>query len=594
VLVSGLLTATSVITGERIHHRKTPQIVYLPVTLLNARCDAVSRDWQSAGSLERARMTVHAVGKSNSLQTESPGAGSVAPPDLSEPGTDHGLVVPPRVPLPMAVIAALALAKLALHLATNAQYGYHRDELYYLASGYHPALGYVDFPPLTPMLARLDAQLLGNSPWTLRLLPSVVGASLVVLTALIARELGGGRRAQILAALAAATSLLLLGSNWLFQTVTFDELWWIATLYVFARSLRTGDARHWVAIGALLGLGLETKLTIVGLGIGLAAALIVTPLRGQLRTRWPWLGLLLALLLWTPNLAWQQLNGWPTLEFLRAHGEVIQAAVQGSISLNFDSGGMLAFVAFQPVLIGVVTLPLWVMGWYFLFRHPRWRPLGVASLVAFLLYLPVGKAYYPGPLIPMLFAAGCVQLEATADKRGWSRVTRVAATAMIVQALVALPLVIPVVPQSLLATFRLDQARKDYADTVGWPELVAQVAGVYQQLSPAEQSTTAIVAANYGEAGAIDLYGPGFDLPQALSPQLTFWYWKPSYVDAQIVITVGAQEPDVRQVFADVTRVGEVQAVDGVHNEEVGRAILLCRQPLVPLDEVWPLVRRFY
>src|SRR5262249_42692509 len=153
-------------------------------------------------------------------------------------------------------------------------------------------------------------------------------------------------------------------SNWLFQTVTFDELWWIATIYVFARLLRTGDARLWVVMGGLLGLGLETKLTIVGLGVGLAAALMVTPLRRQLRTRWPWVGLVLALVLWAPNLIWQQLNGWPTLEFLRGHGEVIQAAVQGSISLNFDSGGgLLAFVAFQPLLIGIVTLPLWAMGW---------------------------------------------------------------------------------------------------------------------------------------------------------------------------------------------------------------------------------------
>jgi 4-amino-4-deoxy-L-arabinose transferase-like glycosyltransferase len=283
--------------------------------------------------------------------------------------------------------------KLALHLATNGQYGYNRDELYYLASGNRPAFGYVDYPPIRALLARLDAQLLGNSPWMLRLLPSLVGVGLVVLVGLIARELGGGRRAQLLAALAALTSLLLLGSNWLFQTVTFDELWWIATIYVFARLLRTADARLWVAIGGLLGLGLETKLTIMGLGVGLAVALVLTPLRRQLLTRGPWLGLLVAVLLWAPNLVWQQLNGWPTLEFLRGHGEVIQAAVQGSISLNFDSGGVLAFFAFQPLLIGIVTLPLWLMGWYFLFRHARWRPLGFAALVAFLVYVPVGKAY---------------------------------------------------------------------------------------------------------------------------------------------------------------------------------------------------------
>jgi 4-amino-4-deoxy-L-arabinose transferase-like glycosyltransferase len=496
--------------------------------------------------------------------------------------------------MPVFVVGGLALGKLALHLATNGQYGYHRDELYYLASGNHLAFGYVDYPPITPLLARLDAQLLGNSPWLLRLLPSVVGAGLVLLVALIARELGGGRRAQLLAALAAATSLLLLASNWLFQTVTFDQFWWIATLYVFARLLRTGDLRLWVAIGGLLGLGLETKLTIVGLGVGLAVALIVTPLRRQLLTRWPWLGLLLALVLWAPNLIWQQLNGWPTLEFLRGHGEVIQAAVQGSMSLNFDSGGILAFFAFQPLLIGIVTIPLWLMGWYFLLRHALWRPLGLAALVAFLVYVPVGKAYYPGPLIPVLLAAGSVQLEATAASRGWSRITAVAATAMVLQALLALPILIPVVPQSLMASFKLDDARKDYSDTVGWPELVGQVAAAYQQLSPAEQQNAAIVAGNYGEAGAIDLYGPALHLPAALSPHLTFWYWRPSHLDAQTVVSIGTPEAEMRRFFADVTRVDAVQPVDGVHSEEVGHAILICRRPLESLDDVWTLARRFY
>ena len=494
--------------------------------------------------------------------------------------------------MPVAAIAALAVAKLTLHLVTNGLYGYHRDELYYLASGNHPAFGYVDFPPFTPLVAGLDALIFGNSPWMLRLVPSLVGASLVVLAALIACELGGGRGAQILAAVSTATSLLLLGSNWLFQTVTFDQLWWIASLYVMARLLRTGDARLWLVIGGLLGLGLETKLTIIALGVGMAAALLLTTPRPQLRTRWPWLGFVVAVALWSPNLVWEHLNGWPTLEFLSGHGQVIGAT--GSMSLNFDSGGMLAFVAFQPVLIGIVTLPLWLMGWYFLLRHPRHRPLGVAALVAFLVYLPVGKAYYPGPLIPVLLAAGCVQLEATAAGRGWRHALRIAAIAMVVQAMVALPLLLPVVPQSSLARFGLDEARKDYADTVGWPQLVGQVAEVYDQLSPEERQTTAIVAGNYGEAGAIDLYGPALGLPAALSPQLTFWYWKPAHVNAQTVVAVGVDESDARPLFAEVSRVASVQAVDGVRSEEVGRPILLCRGPLVPLDDIWPQARRFY
>jgi hypothetical protein len=141
---------------------------------------------------------------------------------------------------------------------------------------------------------------------------------------------------------------------------------------------------------------------------------------------------------------------------------------------------------------------------------------------------------------------------------------------------------------------RLDDARKDYSDTVGWPELVGQVAAAYQQLTPSEQANAAIVAGNYGEAGAIDLYGPALHLPAALCPQLTFWFWRPSHLDAQTVVSIGIPEADMRSLFADVTRVDAVQPVDGVRNEEVGRAILICRQPLESLDDAWPLARRFY
>ena len=161
--------------------------------------------------------------------------------------------------MPLATVIAVSAAKVAVHLLINAQYGYQRDELYYLASGNHLAAGYVDYPPITPLLARLDSLLLGSSPWALRLLPALVGAVLVCLAALLARELGVGRKAQLVAAIAAATNGFLLGSNRLFQTVTFDELWWMATILVFARMLRTCDAQLWVAIVALLGLGLETS-----------------------------------------------------------------------------------------------------------------------------------------------------------------------------------------------------------------------------------------------------------------------------------------------------------------------------------------------
>jgi hypothetical protein len=496
-----------------------------------------------------------------------------------------------KVPLPVVAVLAIAGAKLLVHLLTNGRYGYNRDELYYLASGRHPAFGYVDYPPVTPLLARIDSALLGDSPWALRLLPSLVGAGLVVLTAAIARELGGGRKAQLLAATAAATSWYLLGSNWLFMTSVFDELCWIAAIYAFIRLLRTGDPRWWLAVGALLGLGLETKATIVGLGFGMAVALLVTPLRSQLRTRWPWCGFLIALVLFAPNLIWQQLNGWPTLDFLRVHSSVINSQASSGALVNFDSGGVLAFLAFQPLLIGLVTLPLWALGWYYLFRNALYRPLGVAALVAIGLFLLVGKAYYPGPLIPVLLAAGCVQFERIAAARSWRRAVPIAAAAMVVQALIALPMTVPVVPESSIASVGLDEFSLDIGNTVGWPQMVAQVNGVYAQLPPGERQDVVIFASNHGEAGAIDLYGPALGLPTAISPALTYWYWKPAHLEAPTMIAVGASEAGMRRLYNQVQVVDHIQSVSGVRNEEVGRPILVCRDPITPLDEAWPRMR---
>ncbi|MBV9579003.1 MAG: hypothetical protein JO057_10470 [Chloroflexi bacterium] len=315
-------------------------------------------------------------------------------------------------------------------------------------------------------------------------------------------------------------------------------------------------------------------------------------MRRQLRTPWPWLGLCAAALLFAPFLAWQQVNGWPTLAYLRTHSEVIQGAGQG-LSLNFDSGGALSFLELQPLLIGPLTLPIWLLGWYFVFRSPHFRPLGVATMVAFLVFLPVGKAYYPAPPIPVLLAAGCVQLEVIAERRNWTHLMSLAGGLMLVQAVVSLPISVPVVRQASLARFGLDRFRKDYADTVGWPQLVGQVAVAYAQLSPVEQQSSVILAANYGEAGAIDRYGPALGLPPPLSPNLTYWYWKPAHVTAQSAILIGFDAATAQRLFPDVNQVATVQSVDGVHNEEVGRLILLCRQPRVAIDVAWPYLQSF-
>jgi 4-amino-4-deoxy-L-arabinose transferase-like glycosyltransferase len=484
----------------------------------------------------------------------------------------------PTVTLPRAdilILGGLGLAKLAIQAATSGNYGFHRDELYYLASARHPALGYVDFPPVTPMLARLSLDLFGPSVFWLRMFPALAGAVIVIVAGLIAAELGGSRFARVLAAGAVLTSTVFLGANWLFQTVSFDQLAWTVALFLAGRMLRTGDPRHWLAIGATLGVGLETKYTILALCLGLAIGLLACR-RRDLVTPWPWLGAVIALLLLAPNLWWQATHGWLSLRFILFH-PVAQSA-------DFSP---LAVLAGQFVLAGPLAVPLWIAGWVRLLRGREVRFLGVTALVAFLVFTLTGKDYYAAPLYPLLFAAGAVTAESLARSAGWLR--PVVAVALMLDAVLLAPFAIPLVPPARLHQYHLDTANKDFAATVGWPEVAAQVAAVYDSLPPDERTHAVILAGNFGEAGAVDLYGPSLGLPAAICPEMTYWLWKPAHVDDSTVIVVGATAGEVAWAFGDVQVAAPVRIPYGVQNQsEVGRDILIARRPRVSLDEVWP------
>jgi 4-amino-4-deoxy-L-arabinose transferase-like glycosyltransferase len=481
--------------------------------------------------------------------------------------------------LPLGV-PVMALGVLALHLATNAQYDFHRDPLYYLDSARHPAWGYVDYPPVTPTIARLSLWIFGPSVWGLRLWPSLVGAVLIILSALIARGLGGGRTGVLLAATAAATSLVLLGANWLFQTVTFDQLIWISALLLLARLIRTGNRRLWLPLGVVLGAGLETKYTVIALIVGLAAGVVVTPLRRDLLTPWPWLAAGVALLIFAPNLVWQLQNGWPSIQYTLNH--------KSAQSIDFSP---LTFLGDQLALIGPVAIPLWLAGLYWLLRSAALRALGVAALVPFLIYLFAGKSYYVGPLHPVLLAAGACALEqSTAARLHWLRPT--AAIALTAQALVLLPLALPVLPEAAMAHSPLPSARKDFADTVGWHDLVAQVAQIYESLPPTDRATAVILTDNYGEAGAIDTYGGAAGLPHAYSGELTYWYWKPPSLSGP-VIAVGIDRPFISTLFDKCTDLGSITNSYGLHNEEYGKPLTLCRDPTLSFDATWSRLKAF-
>ncbi len=474
----------------------------------------------------------------------------------------------------------MALAVVVLHLATNAQYDFHRDSLYYMDSARHPAWGYVDYPPVTPTVARLSLWLFGPSVWGLRLWPSLVGGVLVVVSALIARELGGGRPAVVLAAAAAATSIVLLGANWLFQTVTFDQLVWLVALLLLARLNRTRDRRLWIAIGAVLGLGMETKYTVVALIVGIVLAVLLTPLRRDLLTPWPWLAVVLALVIFAPNLAWQVQNGWPSIAYTLNH--------KSTQSVDFSP---VTFLSDQLALLGPVAIPLWIIGLHWLLRSPARRALGIAAIVPFVIYLFAGKSYYVGPLHPFLLAAGsCALVEWTATRRRW--LPRAAAVALTAQALVLLPIAIPLLPEPVMATSPVAQVRKDFADTVGWHDLVRQVAQIYDSLPAADRASAVILTDNYGEAGAIDTYGAAAGLPNAFSGQLTYWYWKPASLHGP-VIAVGIDRQFLSELFATCSDAGTITNGYGLHNEEFGKPLSVCRKPMLTLDAMWARLKAF-
>jgi hypothetical protein len=484
---------------------------------------------------------------------------------------------------PTAPLLALATVKLAVHLATNGIYGFQRDEMYYIISGQHPALGYVDYPPLTPMLARINTSLFGISPWTLRLFPALAGALLVLLTGLCAREMGGGRGGATLAALLALLSPLLLGANWLFQTVTFDQLTWLIAIYLTLRILRTGDRRLFLLIGLDLGVGLETKLTILALCVGIVVAAVASrELRSFLRTPYPWIGMGIAVVLALPNLVWQIGNGFPTLTYIGNHSADISR-----------SGGVATFIVDFILYIGPLILPLFVVGIVWLLRDRHLRPMGVLTITVILLLIPEGKAYYPAPTILLGIAAGCVAVGRIASPRRRRWVTAGVVAGAAVQIAVLLPIALPLVPQPALHSTRLDTLRTDFADTVGWPQLASQVGAVYDALPAPQRAAAAILASNYGEAGAIDIYGGPSRLPEALSPHLTFWYWKPRRVSATTLITIGFEPADLQFLCGDVTRAAAVTIPDSVSNQEQGMPILVCSNLRESLDAAWLSLRAF-
>jgi hypothetical protein len=521
-----------------------------------------------------------AVQQAGADATEGP-----APPELSPFATG-----------PVLLLAAMAIALL---LAAGARYGYHRDELYFLEASRHMAWGYVDQPPLSVALVWLSRTAFGDgSFWGLRVFPAVAFGATVVLTGLMAREFGGKRFAQAFAALLLAVSPFLIAAHLAGPTV-YDLLAWCLVSLLVIRILRTGEQRLWLLVGLVVGVALLNKHTILFLVIGLVAGLLANRQWRLFASPWLWFAALIALAVWAPNILWQAGHHWPVLE------------MSGSLQENHSgAGASVTFVVLQFLLPGPWSAPVWLAGLWALWHEQRLRRYRAFSVAYVLLFVTIGCAlgdrpYYLGPLYAVLFAAGAeITAGVVAGRRRFFskqaprrrllwRSQRAAWLWVGIFAAVMLPVSLPLLPAPMLATVPLQKANDIMGEEIGWPELARAVAGVYYSLPPEERAKTAIIGGNYGEAGAVDRYGPALGLPRAYSGHNSYWWWGPPPADADNVILVGWSMDRAPTFFTSVRQAATVENSSGVDNEEDGMPILLGRGMQASWSEVWPQFRHY-
>ncbi len=488
---------------------------------------------------------------------------------------------PLRPPVSRRGLAVLAAGLAALLVAAAGRYGYHRDELYFLRAGRELAFGYVDQPPLTPLLARLMDSLAPGSLVALRLPSALAAGAVVLLAGLLAREFGGGRAAQLLAAASTAGAAVLLAVGHLLSTATLDVLAWTLLCWLLVRALRNGG-RSWLLVGLAAGVALQNKTLAAFLLAAVLGGLLMAGPRAVLRSGWPWAAAAVALLLWAPNLVWQAVHGFPQLELSAA----IAAGGSGTSEPWF------LFLPMQLVLVSPFLWPVWAAGWWRLLRDPAlrpWRCLPVAyALLAVVFLLTGGKPYYLAGLYPVLLAAGADPALAWA-RRGRSRVRRgLLAAAPALSLLVGGLLFLPVLPVDRLAGSPVPAINYDAGETVGWPAFAATVAGVREKLPAGAE--VVVLTGNYGEAGAVDRYLPG--LAPAYSRHNAYWDWGPPPESADTVLAVGLPEAELRRWFGQVREAARIDNGVGLDNDEQGRPVWVASDRTAPWSRIWPELRR--
>ncbi len=477
----------------------------------------------------------------------------------------------------------------AVLMALSTRYGFHRDELYFLACAQHLQASYVDQPVLTPLLAWVSLKLFGVSLLGLRLWPALAAWATVVVSGLAAREFGGGRRAQLLAAIATATMPALLAIDHLFGPTAFDTLAWSGLALIVARIGRTGNTRWWVAAGLVLGLGLANKHSVGLFAVALLAGALLSGAWRLVGNRWLLAGAVIAAAFTIPDIWWQAQHQWATIAMTRA--------------LNQENGGLgnlSSWIVGQLIMTAVALVWVWAAGLRWLWRseRPLWRALAFAYGLLFVFFaLTTGaKIYYLAGAYVYLLAAGAVAIDRWLAARP-GRLRNVLLTTAACTA-VALPIVLPVLPAADIGwTYRLNQ---DPAESIGWPQLVSSVRAVWASLPPRQRASAVIFTANYGEASAINLLGRGTGLPEAVSGHNTYWWWGPGNPRATTVLAVmpgpisgTGYNAYLHQFFTSVQTVATLSNPYGIRNQEWHGHVYLCTGPRRPWAQLWPQLRHY-
>lgn len=497
-----------------------------------------------------------------------------------------------------AIVLYIATAKLLFHMLTANRYGIFRDELYYLACAEHLDWGYVHQPPLIALIAWTSRHAFGDSLLGLRLLPALAGAGLVWLTGKITREIGGDRMAQGLAALAVAIApVYLVMHHWMTMNA-FEPLIWMACVWCIVRAINRGQPKYWLGFGLFLGLGMENKYTAVFFALGVLIGLLATPERRVLKSRWPWIGALAAFLIFLPNLIWLVQHNFPFLELMINIRRTGRDVVRGPI----------AFVVDQATLLNPVLFPLWAGGLVWLFfgkSGHRYRVLGWTYCAMLVMFIVLeGKNYYLAAAYPMLFAGGAVAFEnLSRDRWKWIR-TAYVVTILIAGAALA-PLTAPILSvetyiryQKLLGVEPIRAENQQtgplpqyFADEFGWEDMTREVARIYNGLPADQRAAAAIFANGYGQAGAIDFFGPKYGLPKAISNHQSYWLWGPRKYTGEIVIVLGSDGTGDREHFKSVEVAGSAQNPYSRPDEHFD--IFLCRGLTSNLVEFWPQIKKW-